>query len=215
MFTGIVERTGTVIRVESQTGSQGELEVEVSSLWSDELMIGESVAVNGVCLTLAAEEGGRLCFDVLQETFDRTMLGTLESGDRVNLERALQAGARLGGHVVQGHVDGTGSIAGIESAGADWIVTISCPDSISEYLAYKGSICLNGISLTLASVESGAFKVHIIPHTWKQTSLSQCKEGDSVNLEVDILAKYVRSQLEKGTLPKPPGWEDLGLSPNS
>lgn len=215
MFTGIIERTGQVIRVESQAGSQARLELALSSPWPDELMKGESIAVNGVCLTLTSWDRGRLRFDVLQETFDKTMLGSLHPGDRVNLERALQAGARLGGHIVQGHVDGTGTIAAIETAGADWVVTVNCPDSISEYLAYKGSICLNGVSLTLASVDAGAFTVHIVPHTWRETSLSQCKMGDSVNLEVDILAKYVRTQLEKGILPKPPEWNDLGGLPNS
>lgn len=213
MFTGIIERTAHVVQVGSDAGARGRLELVLSRAWPDDLIIGESISVNGVCLTLAAESEGRLCFDVLQETFDKTALGRLQPGEQVNLERALQVGGRLGGHIVQGHVDGTGIIERIEHAGGDWILTIRCPASISACLAYKGSICVNGISLTLAVVKADTFQVHIIPHTLEETSLGVCKEGDSVNLEVDILAKYVRSQLEKGCWPKPPEWGDLSGGP--
>ncbi len=177
--------------------------------WNRPLILGESIAVQGVCLTVAAADERSVAFDVLAETFRRTNLGDKRPGQRVNLERALRAGDPLGGHVVQGHVDGAGSVRSITPEGRDHIVAIDCEPEILEDIVYKGSIACDGISLTVAAVDATGFKVCIIPHTWEITSLREIRPGDRVNLESDILAKYVRRHVERGRLPGRVSWEEF------
>jgi riboflavin synthase len=173
MFTGIVERTGCVLR------SGRRLVVETG--W-DDLVLGESVAVAGVCLTVAALDGPRAGFDLVPETLRKTTLGALRKGDRTNLERALRAGARLGGHIVQGHVDGTGRVA---RAGA--VLRIETP--LASRMVAKGSVCVDGVSLTLVDAEPEAFTVALIPTTRRITTLGRLRRGDRVNVELDVLLK--------------------------
>jgi riboflavin synthase len=173
MFTGIVERTGRVLR------SGRRLVVETG--W-DDLVLGESVAVAGVCLTVAALDGPRAGFDLVPETLRKTTLGALRKGGRANLERALRAGARLGGHIVQGHVDGTGRVA---RAGA--VLRIETP--LASRMVAKGSVCVDGVSLTLVDVEPEAFTVALIPTTRRITTLGRVRRGDRVNVELDVLLK--------------------------
>lgn len=208
MFTGIIDRLGVVAAIQRSEG-RGRVRIRLPEPWEDSLRIGESIAVEGVCLTLVNEEEGVIQFDVLDETFDKTNLGQKAEGDSVNLERAMAFGHRMGGHVVQGHVDGRGSVESLTTVGEDLRIAIVCEQTVKPYLAYKGSIAVNGISLTVASLTDSGFEVHIIPHTWSQTSLHALKTGSAVNLEADILAKYVERHLREGRYPPPPGWSDL------
>ncbi len=171
--------------------------------WDRPIHLGESTAVQGVCLTVTRADGARLTFDLLGETFQRTNLGEKRVGDPVNLERALRQGDPLGGHMVQGHVDGCGEVRAVESVGRDIELTIGCGPSIMQYVVVKGSIALDGISLTVVRVDPDAFTVHIIPHTWEVTTCSALAVGSTVNLEVDPLAKYVEQalRLQKSLLP--------------
>jgi riboflavin synthase len=191
MFTGIVEESGRVAAVQV-TPDGARLEI-VAPLVAAGARVGDSVAINGVCLTATdvVEGLARLAFDAVPETLSRTNLGALRSGDRVNLERPLAVGDRLGGHIVQGHVDGVGRIAALQPEGNATRVTIAAPETLMRYVVEKGSIAVDGISLTIAGVDGEQFSVAIIPHTWEVTNLSHRRVGDPVNLEVDILAKYV------------------------
>jgi len=189
MFTGIVEEVGTVVSVERKAES-ARLTVE-APLASQGTAVGDSIAVNGACLTVVRVDGTRLGFDAVPETLQRTSLRMARPGQRVNLERALAAGGRLGGHFVQGHVDGTGRILSITPEGGAHVVRAAAPPEVQPYLVPKGSVAVDGISLTVAGVEDGGFKLWIIPHTWKATNLRDRRPGDPVNLEADILAKYV------------------------
>lgn len=190
MFTGIIEKLGTVESVEHH-GSHGRLRVR-SPGWAPALVLGESIAVEGVCLTVTADEAGVITFDVLKETFDRTNLGGKQPGQRLNLERALRVGDTLGGHFVTGHVDGTGSVRSITPVGRDKIMEIACAPELLAQMVGKGSIALSGVSLTLVDLKPDAFTVHLIPHTWENTSLSELAAADAVNLETDMLGKYVQ-----------------------
>jgi len=156
---------------------------------------GDSVAVNGCCLTVVALEGSRLGFDVLSETLRRTNLGDIRPGGLVNLERALAASARLGGHFVSGHIDVAAPILTWEPSGQDWVLDIAIPEGGDRYVVEKGSIAIDGISLTVASVERGRIRIWIIPHTRDITALAERRAGDRVNLEFDILSKYVEKIL--------------------
>jgi riboflavin synthase len=162
-----------------------------------EIRTGDSIAINGCCLTVASHDGHRLTFDVLQESLDRTNLEKLRTESRVNLELALSAGARLGGHFVQGHVDCAGPILALDEKGSDLRLEIELPPEFAQYVAYKGSIAVNGISLTVAEVSPKSFAVWIIPHTRAQTNLATARCGDLVNLEFDLLAKYVERMLDR------------------
>jgi riboflavin synthase len=189
VFTGLVAATG-VVR-EADRGADGtRLTVEAGDL-AAELAEGDSVAVNGVCLTATAIDGGAFSADVMAETLDRSSLGPLEAGHRVNLELPLRAADRLGGHVVQGHVDGVGTVAGIAQDGFARIVTVSADPALLRYVVQKGSIAVDGVSLTVAAVEAAQFSVSLIPETLERTTLGAAEPGDPVNLEVDVLAKYV------------------------
>jgi riboflavin synthase len=189
MFTGLVTSTGTV---ESLDG--GRLRVGAGL----ELAEGDSVAVNGVCLTASAVAAGGFEADVVPETLRRTALGELTEGDRVNLELPLRASDRLGGHVVQGHVDGTGTIESSEDDGLARVVRIAAGAELLRYVVEKGSIAVDGVSLTVAEVDDDGFDVALIPETLERTTLGEAAPGRNVNLEVDLLAKYVEKLAARG-----------------
>jgi len=189
MFTGLVEETGTLLAVE-QSADGARLTVRAPLAASD-AKLGDSIAVNGCCLTVTVRDGDALSFDLLAETLARTNLGGLAPGAVVNIERALAAHARLGGHFVQGHIDTTAEVLAFEPSGADHRLEIALPADVARYVAFKGSIAIDGISLTVAEVRAESFVVWIIPHTIAMTNLRARKAGDLVNLEFDLLAKYV------------------------
>jgi riboflavin synthase len=189
MFTGLIEEKG-IVRWLKRTTSGTELQVEAKQI-SAGTKRGDSVAVNGCCLTVVGIKSDILCFDLLGETLDKSNLGALRPGHPVNLERPLAVGDRLGGHFVQGHVDATARILEILRRGSDHRITVELPAAFAGLVAYKGSIALDGISLTVAEARADAFDVWIIPHTWKVTALSDRAVGEAVNLEFDILAKYI------------------------
>lgn len=193
MFTGIIEELGTVERV-TRGRVSAILAIRAEAILSD-LKIGDSVAVNGVCLTATSLTGHGFTADVMHETLDRSALAGLGPGSRVNLERAMAANGRFGGHIVAGHVDGVGTIAAIEKDdNAIWF-TITAPAQVLRYVVEKGSIAIDGISLTVARVETDRFAVSVIPHTAAVTLLGQRRTGDRVNLESDLVGKYVERLL--------------------
>lgn len=188
MFTGIVEEIGTVKKIVK--GSQSYLEIQADKILSD-IHLGDSIAVNGVCLTVTSFSGKSFTADVMNETFNRSSLGQLKSGSHVNLERAMSANGRFGGHIVSGHIDGTGEVVSIKKDDNAVWYKISTDSNIMKYIVEKGSIAIDGISLTVAKTENDNFSVSIIPHTASETILSEKKIGDIVNLENDIVGKYV------------------------
>lgn len=188
MFTGIVEEIGTVKKI--ARGQKAYLEIQADRIFSD-IHIGDSIAVNGVCLTVTGFSGKVFTADVMNETFSRSSLGSFKAGSHVNLERAMSANGRFGGHIVSGHIDGTGKIINIKKDGNAVWYKISASENIIKYTVEKGSIAIDGISLTVARIEKDNFSVSIIPHTSEQTILSEKKVGDTVNLENDIIGKYV------------------------
>jgi len=189
MFTGIIEEVGEIKTIK-RSQKFAVLSIEGDTIFSD-LKVGHSVAVNGVCLTVVSLSNNTFTADIMSETLDRSSLGSLKSGSKVNLERAMDASGRFGGHIVSGHIDGIGFITSIkEDANAIWY-TISCSDKLLCYIVEKGSITIDGISLTVAKVTNSNFTVSIIPHTAKSTILSQRSVTDKVNLENDVIAKYV------------------------
>ena len=193
MFTGIIEELGSVRGI-SITGSSGRIRIRASKVLEG-TKIGDSIAVNGVCLTVISLERDGFTADVMAETVRRTSLGSLKSGSKVNLERAMAADGRFGGHIVAGHVDGTGRILSLKrEENAVW-VTIGAAPEILALIVEKGSITIDGISLTVAAVEKESFQVSIIPHTGEETTLLAHIAGDQVNLETDIVGKYVQKLL--------------------
>ena len=191
MFTGIVEGTGTVAALAVADGGGGaRLEVEAPFLAGD-LRLGESVAVNGCCLTVAEPTPGGFAADLVAETLRRTTLGGLAAGDAVNLERPLALGGRLGGHLVQGHVDGVARVLERKPVGEGEEVRVELPPDLERYVVEKGSIAVDGVSLTVAGVGPGWFAVALVPHTLEVTTLGRRRPGDPVQLEVDVVAKYV------------------------
>ncbi len=193
MFTGIVETSGEVVEISDTDGGR---RLRVSAPFSDELEHGQSVAVSGACLTVEAfDETGFELF-LSEETLERTYLDEVTVGDRVNLERALPADGRFDGHFVQGHVDGVGEVTEIEQLGDDWTFGFSLPESMRRYVVEKGSIAVDGISLTVADLRDDEFTVAIIPATYELTNLGEKSVGDPVHLEVDVVAKYVESLTE-------------------
>ncbi len=193
MFTGIVEEVGTVLGV-SRGDKSSVLHIGGEKIF-DDLSLGDSVAVNGLCLTVSALAGNSFCADVMHETLSRSSIGTLRAGSRVNLERALKLGGRLGGHIVLGHIDGTGRISKVERDDTAWIYSIDAKSEIMRYIAPKGSVAVDGISLTIASRRSDGFSVSVIPHTAKSTVLSEKSAGEIVNLETDIIGRYTEQFL--------------------
>lgn len=197
MFTGIVETTGRVVRIVSGARAT-EFYVNVGQL-SRYLRRGGSVAVNGACLTVVGRRGAVVRFDVLEETLRVTNFGELQTGSLVNLERPLRAGAGLDGHFVLGHVDGTGVVRRWERSGQDFVLEVRAPPEVMRYVLYKGSIAVDGISLTVADCGEDWFRVWIIPHTYRVTNLRARRVGERVNLEADILGKYVEKLLAQRT----------------
>ena len=193
MFTGLIESVGQI--AETRSTSSG-FRLRIGTTLAGELALGDSVAVNGVCLTVVAADVEAMEADVAPETARITTLQSLRPGSVVNLERSMRADARVGGHFVQGHVDATGSIAAITAQGDAYRVMVTYPAAFASLMVAKGSVAVDGISLTVASVETERFEVQIIPFTWTHTSLSQRTVGDLVNLEFDILGKYVARALE-------------------
>ncbi len=196
MFTGLVETTGILLE-RKMTGDAGKLIVEVRKTL-EHLEKGESIAVNGACLTLEqGMGGGPLTFHVMRETFSRTNLGSEPLGSVVNVERALAANGRFGGHIVSGHVDATARILAFERRASDTELEIELPRGLDEYFVEKGSIAVDGISLTIEKVYADRFKIGIIPTTWEETALRTKKKGSLVNLETDVIGKYVIAHLMK------------------
>ena len=196
MFTGLVEATGRIRSIEF-CGDQARLSVELP--FADELNDGESVAVNGCCLTVTSHDDETACFDVLKQTLDVTSLGELSQGRQVNLERAMLAGGRFGGHFVQGHVDATGKILDLSVHGQDYRLEISLPKEIQSLCIDKGSLAIDGISLTIAELNDASAVFWIIPHTMQETRLNDAEVGQKVNLEADVIAKHVAKLMEGRT----------------
>jgi riboflavin synthase len=206
MFTGIVEGTGTVVAL-TRSGSGDGARLEVDAPWPPgELAVGDSVAVDGCCLTVVARTPGGFAADLVAETLRRTALGRLAMGARVNLERPLALGGRLGGHLVQGHVDGVGHVVARRAVGEGGEeVRVELPDDLARYVVEKGSIAVDGISLTVAGVGQGWFAVALVPHTLATTTLGERAPGDPVHLEVDVVAKYVERLVQP--------WNGRGAAP--
>jgi len=201
MFTGIIEETGIILNLEKR-GDAARIKIAAGIVTKDTLE-GDSIAVNGVCLTALNIKPDSFTADVSFETLNRSTLAKLNLGSKVNLERAVTPSTRLGGHIVQGHVDGRGNFLAAEQSGDFWTVRIGYPTDIGQYLVYKGSISVEGISLTIANLTDDSFDIAVIPKTWKQTNLSTLKNGDAVNLEVDVIAKYVERIMLYGRQNKP------------
>jgi riboflavin synthase len=203
LFTGLIQETGEITSVEKLPvpGGGAGTRITVSALrLSPELAVGDSIAVSGVCLTAVNIRNRQFSADLAQETLQRTSLGQLHKGSLVNLELPARAQDRLGGHIVQGHVDGTGSLLGLEKiqGGEDWRLKLKIPDGLAKYVVPQGSITVEGISLTIASIDRDQVEIAIIPHTYQATNLHSLRRGDLVNIEVDVLAKYAE-KMPRGT----------------
>ncbi len=194
MFTGIVEGTGEVL---STAVTDDGRRIRLAAPFADELAHGQSVSVSGACLTVEAADGTGFEVFCATETLERTYLGELAAGDQVNLERAMAADGRFDGHVVQGHVDGVGEVTGIEQVDEDRVFSFSLPANLGRYVVEKGSIAVDGVSLTVAALHEDGVDVAVVPATLDQTTLSAASVGDPVHLEVDVLAKYVESLLDR------------------
>lgn len=202
MFTGIVEELGRVEKIiKKDKGVQ--LHIKARKVLED-VKLGDSICTNGVCLTVVEHSGAHFAADVMHETLRISTLGQLRTNESVNLERAMQAGGRFGGHIVSGHIDGVGTIKSIQDNGISKIFTIDMPESVAKYTVMKGSVTIDGISLTICGLERDSFQVSIIPHTLSNTVLGFKSAGDSVNLEGDIIGKYVERLMgfksEEGTI---------------
>ena len=196
MFTGIVQATGAVASAQARGGDL-RLTIQAPDFECASIPPGDSISVSGCCLTVVEDGSDTLAFDVSNETLSLTTLGGLGVGDRVNLEPALQLSDRLGGHLVSGHVDGVGSIAAIEPDARSQRWSIDAPAALARYIAPKGSICVDGVSLTVNAIVGGRFEVNLIPHTVEATTFSDRRVGDRVNLEVDLLARYLERLMQQ------------------
>jgi riboflavin synthase len=196
MFTGIVAHKGSVVDVVDEAGVR-RLTFEAGAL--AQLEVGDSIAVNGVCLTAVAVEESTIAVEIVPETLTRSSLGLIQPGEAVNLERPMSAQGRFDGHIVQGHVDGVGVVSGVVADGDDRRLTIDVPPELARFIVEKGSISVDGVSLTVSGVGPDYFEVALIPHTLEVTTLGLRGEGDQVNLEVDIIAKYVERLLKAGS----------------
>jgi riboflavin synthase len=194
MFTGLIEAVGEIAEIKPMPAGY---RLRVATSLAPELQPGDSLAVDGVCLTVISADSEGIHADVSPETARITTLGSVKRGARVNLERPLRADARLGGHFVQGHVDGTGTIEDIRAEGDSHWITVTFPHSMAPFIVRKGSIAVNGISLTIAGADARRFDVQIVPFTWTHTNLQHSRAGDAVNLECDILGKYVVHALDR------------------
>jgi riboflavin synthase len=200
MFTGLIQKVGTLVAMKAR--SNGMSLVIRHDAWESPLVKGESVAVQGVCLTVTTLAASEFTCDVLKETLSKTHLGKRPVGSALNLERALKADERLGGHIVTGHIDGQGMVKSIVQTGDDWMLEVGCDEALLSGMVQKGSVAIDGVSLTIADLRPASFTVHLIPHTWQHTSLRTLKTGHSVNLENDIIGKYVQRYLEKTRPPQ-------------
>jgi riboflavin synthase len=205
VFTGIVEAVAEVVALEPR-GVGVRLVVAAPAI-AAEARLGDSIAVNGACLTVVRAAEGRVAFDAVKESLDRTALGGLRPGARVNLERALRADGRLDGHIVQGHVDETGRVRALRPAASDTRLSIDASPSFTDWLVEKGSVAVDGVALTVVAIDRGGFEVALIPHTLEVTTLSALAPGQRVNLEADVLGKYVRRFLARvgAVAPSPNG----------
>ena len=194
MFTGIVQAVGTVVSL-TPRGGDVELLVDTAALGLSDAAVGDSIAVGGACLTATRIDVTRFAADVSNETLAKTTLGRLRAGSRVNLEKALKAGQALGGHYVTGHVDGVGRVLDARDDGRSWRVTFEVPADLARYVAPKGSVTVEGVSLTVNEVDGARFGVNLIPHTREVTTLGLLQPGDPVNVEIDIIARYVERLL--------------------
>jgi riboflavin synthase len=195
MFTGIIEELGRVISVEPR-GEDARISISANLVTAD-TREGDSIAVNGVCLTALEVNKNSFAADVSRETLNRSTLGRLKPDAPVNLERSVTPATRLGGHLVQGHVDARGKFLGAEALGGSWTVRIAYPPEVARYLVFKGSVAVEGISLTIAELADDHFAIAVIPKTWEVTNFSHLQPGDEVNLEVDVIAKYVERLLAR------------------
>ena len=194
MFSGIIANIGLISRAEDRDGGL-RLSVAAGALGMDDVQIGDSIAVNGVCLTVVALNGNEFTVDVSRETLDCTV-GLERQGGHVNLEKALRLSDRLGGHLVSGHVDGVGEVVAFNDIGESWQLAVRAPQQLAKYIAVKGSIPINGVSLTVNQVAGSEFEVNLIPHTLEVTTLDELKAGDKVNLEIDLIARYVERMMQ-------------------
>lgn len=194
MFTGIIQSIGKIARLESR-GGDCRLTIETGKLPMKDAQLGDSIAVSGVCLTAVELGGGWFCADVSRETLSRTTLGELKAGSRVNLEQALTPTTRLGGHIVSGHVDGVGEVVERRADARSVRFVIEAPANLAKYIAEKGSICVDGVSLTVNGVDGRRFDLNIVPHTLAETTLDEFQAGRRANLEVDLLARYLERLL--------------------
>jgi riboflavin synthase len=197
MFTGIIAAVGTVSRLLPK-GGDARISINTGSLDLGDTVLGDSIAVNGVCLTAVSLGKNEFEADVSAESLSRTSLGQLSAGSRVNLELAMRADTRFGGHIVSGHVDGLGTLTSISKAGESINLRIQLADDLACYVAEKGSVTLDGVSLTVNRVQANEFEVNIVPHTQKETIIQQYKQGSHVNIEVDIIARYLERMLQCG-----------------
>jgi riboflavin synthase len=204
VFTGIVQQQGTLVSREIIDGD-ARLMVDVPPEWAGRTAIGDSVAVNGVCLTVVERRGNALVFDASSETLSKTRLGQLETGCRLNLEPALSASDPVGGHFVTGHVDGVGEVTGVERDGRSHRVEVEVPDALANYIAVKGCITVDGVSLTVNDVNGARFSFNVVPHTWSVTNMQNYSAGTRVHVEVDLIARYLERLLgERGEEPVEP-----------
>ncbi len=197
MFSGIVADIGTISRVEKRDGGL-RLQVQTQTLGLDDVQLGDSIAVNGVCLTVVQKTDNAFAADVSRETLDCTV-GLDEQGARVNLEKALRLADRLGGHLVSGHVDGVGEVLTFDDLGESWKLTLRLPQELAKFVAHKGSITLNGVSLTVNEVQGTQCSVNLIPHTLAMTTLKELRSGSKLNVEIDLIARYVERMLAAGS----------------
>ncbi|TCT24084.1 riboflavin synthase alpha chain [Thiobaca trueperi] len=206
MFTGIIQSVGQIQRLEPR-GGDVRLLIGTGKLPLDGVMPGDSIAVNGVCLTAVELTGQGFAADVSRETLDLTTLGALAPGSRVNLEKALTLATPLGGHLVSGHVDGVGTLLERHEDARSWRLRIQAPDELARYIAHKGSICVDGVSLTVNRVDGAAFELNIVPHTIQETIIGDYRSGARLNLEVDLIARYLERLLlgEQAANPRTPG----------
>ncbi|GBE31035.1 MAG TPA: riboflavin synthase [Bacteroidetes bacterium] len=195
MFTGLIEEIG-IVRGNAPRGDGATLIVEANQILDETVRIGDSIAINGACQTVVSMNRSSFTVEVVRETLNRTRLGDYKAGDPVNLERAMRPTDRLGGHLVQGHVDGMITLQKIQALAGSTRLRLELPESDAAFVVEKGSVALNGVSLTVAARLPDAFEVEIIPHTWKETTLCQLKTGEKVHVEWDLIAKYVRNMID-------------------